>query len=168
VALDMDAGDDEEARTAMRDEMVTRAKLDAAFPSWATAMPSKRPKPLPLAVIERLTCCLEDIAMRAIAADALKLARLRIKDAFSPTVDGEYLGWGAVLSWREDDLTVRVYDDLVQLAYQSEFCDRIGELAMSLDAPQAMRSWQRSMRQRFKAIRLIDRLIHRLAGANWQ
>ena len=106
--------------------------------------------------------------MRAIAADALSLARLRIKDAFSPAVDGEFVGWGAVLSWREDDLTVRVYDDLVQLAYQSEFCDRIGELDMALDAPQAMRSWQRAMRLRFKAIRLIDRLIHLLAGGNWQ
>jgi PRTRC genetic system protein F len=165
AALDMDAGDDEDAREAMRDEMVTRQKLDEAFPSWATATQCK---PLPLTVVERLTGSLHDLAMREVAADALTLARLRIKDAFSPDVDGEYLGWGAVLSWCKDDLTVRVYDDLVQLAYQSEFCDRIGELEISLDAPQAMRSWQRAMRLRFKAIRLIDRLIHRLFAGNWQ
>ena len=168
AALDMEAGDDEEAREAMREAMVTRRKLDAAFPTWATATPSNRPKPLTLAVIGQVASSSDDPAMRAIAADALNLARLRIKDAFSPAVDGEFLGWGAVLSWREDDLTVRVYDDLVQLAYQSEFCDRIGELDMALDAPQAMRSWQRAMRLRFKAIRLIDRLIYLLAEGNWQ
>lgn len=168
AALDMEAGDDEEAREAMRDEMVTRCKLDEAFPSWATAMPSKRPKPLTLAVIGQVASSSDDPAIRAIAADALNLARLRIKDVFSPAVEGEFLGWGAVLSWREDDLTVRVYDDLVQLAYQGEFCDRIGELDIVLDAPQAMRSWQRAMRLRFKAIRLIDRLILLLAEGDWQ
>ncbi|MCU6435236.1 PRTRC system protein F [Undibacterium sp. Jales W-56] len=168
AALDMEAGDDVEAREAMRDEMVTRRKLDEAFPAWSTAIPTKQSKSLPLAAIERLSGNLHDSVMRDIAANALGLARMRIKDAFSPAVEGEFLGWGAVLSWREDDLTVRVYDDLVQLAYQSEFCDRIGEIDMALDAPQAMCSWQRAMRQRFKAIRLIDRLIHLLAGGNWQ
>ena len=160
VALDMECGDDPEARAAMRDDMVTRQKLDEAFPLWATSTPHKR---LSVAAFERLTSGLDDPVMRDIAADALTLFRLRIKDEFRPDVDGEYLGWGAVLSWREDDLTVRIYDDLLHMAHQGEFCDRMGVLEIALDAPQAMRAWQRAMRLRFKAIRLIDRLIHRLS-----
>ena len=160
VALDMECGDDPEARAAMRDDMVTRQKLDEAFPLWATSTPHKR---LSVAAFERLTSGLDDPVMRDIAADALTLSRLRIKDEFRPDVDGEYLGWGAVLSWREDDLTVRIYDDLLHMAHQGEFCDRMGVLEIALDAPQAMRAWQRAMRLRFKAIRLIDRLIHRLS-----
>jgi len=160
VALDMDCGDDLEARAAMRADMVTRQKMDEAFPAWATAVTRKPP---PFAAIERMADFARSGKTRDIMADALALARLRIKEAFSPEVDGEYLGWGAVLSWREDDLTVRVYDDLTQMAYQGEYCDRIGELEISLDAPQAMRAWQRAMRPRFKAMRLIDSLIHRLS-----
>jgi PRTRC genetic system protein F len=164
VALDMECGDNEEERATMREEMVTRQKLDAAFPAWAVTFPRK-PR-LSRAAFTRLAQDLPDPVARDIAADALALARLRIEDAFRPDVDGEYIGFGAVLSWREDDLTVRIYDDLLQLAHQSEFCDRMGELEIDLDAPQAMRAWQRDMRVRFKAIRLIDRLIDRLSKEN--
>ena len=79
-------------------------------------------------------------------------------------IDGEYVGFGAVLSWREDDVTVRIYDDLLNLAHQAEFCDRIGELQMPLNEPQRMADWQQAMRTRFKAIGLIDRLIHQLSA----
>ena len=163
VALDMDCGEDEAARAAMRDELVTRQKLDEAFPQWAISMPRKG---MPVAALIRLADGLRDPAMRDIAADALALSRLRIEDKFRPDVEGEYLGWGAVLSWREDDLTVRIYDDLVQMAHQGEFCDRMGELEIAIDAPQEMRAWQQAMRVRFKAIRLIDSLIHRLSAAH--
>lgn len=160
TALDMECGDDEDARTAMREDMVTRQKLAVAFPPWCME-PARRP--VPVAAVERFAQEVHAPALRDTAAYALALARLHIKDAFSPEVEGEYIGWGAVLSWREDDLSVRIYDDLLQLAHQSEFCDRIGEIDIALDAPQAMRAWQRAMRLRFKAIGLIDRLIHVLS-----
>lgn len=163
VALDMECGDDEEARATMREEMVTRCKLDDAFPAWALGTARKG---LSLASFTRMARDLSDPVARGIAAAALALARLRIEDEFRPDVDGEYVGYGAVLSWREDDLTVRIYDDLLQLAHQSEFCDLMGELRIDLDAPQVMRSWQRRMRVRFNAIRLIDTLIDRLSGGN--
>ncbi len=158
--LCMECDEDEEAKAAMREEMVTRQKLEEAFPQWAMAA---RCKPLPVAAIARMADGLCDPVMRDAVADALTLARLRIKDAFGPEVEGEYLGWGAVLSWSEDDIAVRIYDDLLRMAHEGDFCDRIGELKIALDAPQGMRAWQRAMRQRFKAIRLIDRLIHALA-----
>ncbi len=164
VALDMECGDNAQERATMREEMVTKQKLDAAFPAWAVATPRKHR--LSRAVLTRLAQDLPDPVARDIATDVLTLAKLRIEDAFRPDIDGEYLGYGAVLSWREDDLTVRIYDDLLQLAHQSEFCDRMGELEIDLDTPQAMRAWQRDMRVRFKAIRLIDRLIDRLSAGN--
>lgn len=162
-ALDMECGDDEEARAAMREEMVTRAKLDAAFPVWAMTHPCKR---LSLAAFERIAEELSHHPARDIGRDALALAQLRINDAYRPEIDGEFIGFGAVLSWREDDLTVRIYDDLLQFAYQAEFCDLMGELEIELDKPQAMRVWQRDMRARFKAIRLIDGLIYKLSEGN--
>ena len=49
--------------------------------------------------------------------------------------------------------------------YRSEArSDRIGELQMPLNEPQRMADWQQAMRTRFKAMGLIDRLIHQLSG----
>lgn len=163
AALDMECGEDEQARAAMRADMVTREKLEAAFPAWALTYPGKQ---LSLLAFQRMTEELSHHRARDIGRDALALARLRITDAYRPEIDGEFIGFGAVLSWREDDLTVRIYDDLLQLAYQSEFCDLMGELEIELDKAHAMRAWQRDMRARFKAIRLIDSLIYKLSEGN--
>lgn len=87
----------------MREEMVTKHKLDAAFPAWAVATP-REPR-LSRGALTRLAQDLPDPVARDIATDVLALAKLRIKDEFRPDLDGEYLVYGAVLSWREDDLT---------------------------------------------------------------
>ena len=71
-----------------------------------------------------------------------------------------------MLWWREDDLTVRIYDDLLQMAYQAEFCDLIGEAEFDLGTPQAFGAWQRDMRTRFNAIKLIDGLIYKLSDGS--
>ena len=39
IALDMHCGEDEEARAAMREEMVSKATLGAAYPAWARCWP---------------------------------------------------------------------------------------------------------------------------------
>jgi PRTRC genetic system protein F len=159
----MECGNDEKARAAMREEMITRQKLADAYPEWALTPPVKWSQ-------TELRNTLEALANRHpagnIAADALALSRMRIKDRYRPEIDGEFIGFGAVLSWREDDLTVRIYDDLLQFAYQAEFCDLIGEVEFNLDEPQTLRSWQRDMRARFQAIRLIDGLIYKLSERN--
>ncbi|MES2264284.1 MAG: PRTRC system protein F [Pseudomonadota bacterium] len=159
--LAMECDDDEDEKAVMRAEMVTRQSFDDTFPRWALEDPCQW---LPVAAIEWMADGLPDQGVRDIVADVLALARLRIREAFSPEVEGEYLGWGAVLSWREDDISGRIYDDLTRMAYESDYCDRIGELVLALDEPQAMRRWRRAMRPRFEGIRLIDRLIHRLAA----
>ena len=87
-------------------------------------------------------------------------------DEYRPEIDGEFIGFGAVLSWRADDLTVRVYDDLINNAHQGEFCDVMGDVFFDLKEPRAMGAWQRKMHSRFDAIRLIDALIWRLSEAN--
>ena len=169
TALDMQCGDDEDAREAARAEMVSRDVLDDAFPAWARTWPGRRMKnspPQPWATIDlrRAATQLADSRQRAIVGDAIALARLRIADDFRCDCDGEFVGFGAVLSWTEGDLTTRVFDDLMQHAQEGECCDRMGEHRMALSAPAAMTQWQRAMRPRFKAIALIDRLIGRLSG----
>lgn len=173
AALDMMCEDDNEAdREAMRDEMVTRAMLDAAYPEWARrwlARPEKGRRrrkgdtSLRLCDLRRAAKTLTDPAMRAIATDALALSRLALDDSFLPDADGEFIGFGAVLSWDEADITTRIYDDLLNLAHQSEFCDRMGEAVVPLDDPGALTACFVRLGLRFEAIALIDRLIHALS-----
>lgn len=100
-------------------------------------------------------------------ADLLRLDRLKVPDDCRPDIDGEFIGFAAVLSWREDDLTVRIFDDGVNLASQSEYCDIAGERMVSLAAPEEMTAWLQGMRRRLRVMALVDRLIWRLAQADW-
>ena len=162
-ALEEACADDEEARAAMREEMVTKASMTEAFPAWALAW---HPGALDASALAQIAEHGSDEFTKDIAALLTKLARLRIKDDCRPEIDGEFIGFGAVLSWRADDLTVRVYDDLINNAHQGEFCDVMGDVFFDLKEPRAMGGWQRRMRSRFEAIRLIDALIWRLSEAN--
>jgi PRTRC genetic system protein F len=164
IALDMQCGEDDEARAVMREEMVTRATLEAAYPEWARRWPHTDRRQGRTPSLRGAARTLKDLKAQQIAADALALSRLRFEDQFRPDIEGEYIGFGAVLSWHESDVTVRIYDDLLNMAHQAECCDRIGELQIALDAPQSMGAWQKAMRTRFKAIGLIDRLIHQLSA----
>lgn len=176
AALDMMCEDGDEAdREAMREEMVTRRMLDAAYPEWARrwqhrpakgerrrkGAPVWRPCSLPQAVKT-----LADPRLRQIVADALALSRLTLTDDFKPDIEGEYIGFGAVLSWDEGDVTTRIYDDLLNLAHQAEFCDRMGEVLIPLNDPGALGAWFQRMGQCFEAIGLIDRLIHGLSAGD--
>lgn len=173
AALDMMCeGGDEADREAMREEMVTRRVLDDAYPEWARrwlARPGKgvrRPKGVPAwrpCNLRHAVRTLADPGQRQIAADALALSRLTLTDDFRPDIEGEYIGFGAVLSWDDGDVTTRIYDDLLQMAHQAEFCDRMGETTIPLDDPGALTAWFHRMGQRFEAIGLIDRLIHALS-----
>ncbi|MFT4192097.1 MAG: PRTRC system protein F [Comamonas sp.] len=165
VALDMNCGDDEEEREAMRRDMLTRAELDEAYPEWARPWMGRTVKKRSGGCsLRRAAKTLTDPGLRQIAADALSLSRLQCDDRFRPEIEGEYIGFGAVLAWKEGDLTTRIYDDLLQLAHEGEFCDRMGEFTIALDDPGAFGAWRRAMRPRFQAIGLIDRLIHQLAA----
>jgi len=162
LALEEACPNDEEARAAMREEMVTKASMTEAFPVWALAW---RPGALYASALAQIAARGSDEFARDVAALLTKLAGLKIKDDCRPEIDGEFIGFGAVLSWRADDLTVRVYDDLINMAHQGEFCDVMGDVFIGLNEPHAMGAWQRKMRSRFAAIRLIDALIWRLAEA---
>lgn len=154
---------DEEDRADMREQMITRKMLDEAFPAWAQQWRGHAPRP----GLQRLARHVADPRQQAIVADALALSRLRIKDDLRPEADGEFVGWGAVLSWREDDLSVRVFDDLLNMAHESEYFEEIGVIGLPLDAPQVMADWRKAMGARCRAIGLIDRLIHALSAGDW-
>lgn len=169
TALDMQCGEDEAERETVRAEMVTRDLFDDSFPAWATTWPARAtreggPAAWQTIDLRRALPLVKDPRRRSIVANAIALARLRIEDAFRCDADGEFVGFGAVLSWSESDLTTRVFDDLMQQAHEAECYDRMGEVRMALNTPGAMTKWQAAMRPRFKAIALIDRLIAGLSG----
>jgi PRTRC genetic system protein F len=164
AALDLECGDDEPLRETMRNEMVTRALLNQSYPEWARQGMGRSAKKRPdECSLRRAAQTIADPRLRQIVTDALALSRLRLDDVFTPDIEGEYIGFGAVLSWEAGDVTTRIYDDLLQLAHQSECCDRMGELCIPLNDPGALDAWLRAMRPRFKAIGLIDRLIRQLS-----
>ena len=149
--------------------MLFRSLLDDAFPAWARTWPERTasgdaPAGWKAIDLRRAITTVTDPGQRRIVADAIALARLRIEDAFRCDADGEFVGFGAVLSWAESDLTTRIFDDLMQQAHEAECYDRMGEVRMALNTPSAMAKWQSAMRPRFKAIALIDRLIAGLSG----
>lgn len=172
AALDMMCEDSDDAdREAMREEMVTRRMLDDAYPEWArrwlvqpdkSADGQQRTPVWRPCSLRRAATALTDPRQRQIAVDALALSRLTLTDDFHPDIEGEYIGFGAVLSWEEGDVTTRIYDDLLNLAHQSDYCDRMGEVLIPLDDPGALQAWFLRMGQRFEAIALIDRLINAL------
>ncbi len=176
VVLDMLCDDSPDAdREALRADMVTRRMLEATYPTWARCRPVRRHRGARPSVananayvwrpcsLRRAARTLADPALRQIAADAWALSRLPLDDSFKPECDGDYIGYGGVLSWRAGDLTTRIYDDLLNQAHQAEFCDRMGEQVVALDDPCALGAWFSRMGLRFQAIGLIDRLIHGLS-----
>jgi len=170
IALDMNCGDDEEAREAMREEMVSKATLEAAYPAWARRWPRGMELPQCARILRRAVKRLGkpgDMTAKALAEDALALVSLDLDDSFRPDIDGEFVGFGAVLSWTEGDVTTRIYDDLLNLAHQGEYSETMGEVRVPLDDPGAFAAWQWAMADRFEAIRRIDALIHRLSAGDW-
>ncbi|MDR2032807.1 MAG: PRTRC system protein F [Azoarcus sp.] len=164
AALEMAFDEEDEAeREAMRREMVTSALLKSSSPAWALDRPRHLDLPYCARQLRRALKTLTDPVARRIAGGALALSQLRFEHDFLPDPDGEFIAFGGVLTWREDDVTVRIYDDLIDMAHQSEFCDRIGEIRLELSDPAALGTWQRDMRVPFQAIGLIDRLIHDLS-----
>lgn len=164
TALDMNCGDDEEEREAMRAHMVSKASLDEAYPAWARQWPRGLELPLCARLLRRAAKRLRDPEHKAIAADALALCALDVDDTFRPEVDGEFIGFGGVLSWTPGDVTCEVYENLHNLAYEGEHCAHMGEIEVPLDDPGKLWVWQRAMGSRIEAIQLIDRLIYRLAA----
>lgn len=164
MALDEQCGSDLAERAEMREQMVTRQMLECSFPSWACNFTPRRRAGLGL---RKMADGVGDARLRTITGDALALSRMRFKDEFRPDIDGEFIAWGAVLSWREDDVVVRIYDDLIHMAQQGEFCDRMGQIELPLNQPALFSTWREAMRMRFHAIGLIDRLIHALSAGDW-
>ena len=149
--------DTPEEREAMRADMVTRALLADAFPAWALEPPSL-PDAHSLLLRSRAGTGLPPAMRRAVEL-AAELARLPARREFAPDVEGLFIGFGAVLCWRPDDLAMRISDDLAHYAWQDSYVDYAGETTFPLCDPAAMRSWRRQIRPVLRAIALFDALI---------
>ena len=170
TALDENCADDPGERAAMQQQMVTRAKIDAAFPAWATTWAGKR-KRIARRELRQIAVSARGVRVREVAYVTLALDRLDLDDSFLPDMDGAFLGYGPVLSWTPDDITVRVFDDYANDAAQGEFFDWIGEFSFDVNAvrdSQALRHWMAAMTARLDGVRLLDTLIHELSTGDWR
>lgn len=156
LALDEDCGDDQSARDAMRQDMITRADIAAAFPAWA--LDYKRPR-LATQELSRIAATYACPYVQRAAALAAALDGTRTTAQYCVEEDGPFIGFGAVLCWREGDLSVQISDDYAQLAWQGDYCDEIGKVAFSLSDPAAMRRWMRRVKPNLSAIKLLDDLL---------
>ncbi len=163
----------DEERRDLAEEMITRAKLDAAFPNWATDFASKRPN-LKVHQLRRLKRGALPPRERDVIDNvlALKTARARLLAAratadFDAQEDGWFTGHAALLAWNEDDLSMRLYDDYCNYASESESRDTIGLHPLDLDICASLHQWGSAMKHHFECIRLLDRLIGLLSDGDW-
>lgn len=167
VALDEMCGHDEAEREAMRDGMVTRKMVDEAFPSWSTTWPKRRKK-VSLRVLATVAESARSVKARRVADLVLALRRLRLKDECRPQGEDWFIGYGPVLTWRDDDLTTRIFDDFCNDACQSETVDWCGEHRFDLLDASSVKTWMALMKPRLKGIRLLDNLIFELSAGDWR
>jgi PRTRC genetic system protein F len=169
MAVEEHCGEDQEAREAMLDTMVTRATVSAAFPAWAIKHGNDR-KALGIRRVRRIAEAAVSAKVRRVAQATLALRELALDRRFVPEVEGDFTGHVAILTWaREphDDLLLRIYDDFNELACQAEHYDWCGEQQFDLGKPEQFAEWATAMQPRFEAIRLLDTLIHELATGDW-
>jgi PRTRC genetic system protein F len=156
LALGEDCGDDQAARDAMARDMITRADIAAAFPAWA--LDYNRPR-LPAQELSHIAANHACPFVRKAATLASSLDGTRTTAQYCVEEDGPFIGFGAVLCWREGDLAVQISDDYANLAWQSEYCDEIGKAAFALNDAAAMRRWMRNIKPNLTAIGLLDALL---------
>ena len=141
----------------MRAEMVTRNAIQEAFPLWALTPPSLSSARALLARMASSGDWPEGV-QRTVAL-AAELASLPSRADYAPDAEGLFVGFGAVLCWRPEDLAMRISDDLAQYAWQDEYVDHSGEVRFSLDDPAQMRRWLRRMRPLLRGVAILDQLI---------
>lgn len=156
LALDEDCGDDQAARDAMAQDMITRADITAAFPAWA--LDYNRPR-LSAQELSRIAANHSCNFVRKAAKLASDLDRTRTTAQYCVEEDGPFIGFGAVLCWREGDLAVQISDDYANLAWQGEYCDEIGKAVFLINDAAAMRHWMRKVRPNLAAIGQLDALL---------
>lgn len=165
--LDERCGDDEAARSEMREEMVTREKVDEAFPAWALKW-TGRSKAVSERALRRVATAACSARVRGVADDTLALLRLELDDRFRPEFEGCFAGYGALLMWHEGDIAARIFDDYMNDAMQGDAYDTVGEFTFGLDDAQAVREWRDALELRFEGMRRLDSLIHALSTGNWR
>lgn len=156
LALD-EMCDTPDERESMRAEMVTLEAMREAFPPWALTPPSLSSA---CALLDRTASSGNGPAaiQRAVAL-AAELVRLPSRAEYSPDAEGLFIGFGAVLCWRPEDLAMRISDDLAQYAWQDEYVDHSGEATFLMDDPTQMRRWLRRMRPLLRGVAILDELI---------
>jgi PRTRC genetic system protein F len=155
--------EDDEDREQMLKDMVTKATIVAAFPPWVTAKGGKTLRDRALRELEKQTC---DPFVRDVVATVRRIAKLKV-ERFPLDIEGEFIDFSAVACWREDDIVLRVADDLINMAQQSEYCEISGELTFAIDAPETLAAWLESMKTFFASAAAVDHLLWLVSKADY-
>lgn len=64
-------------------------------------------------------------------------------------------------------MVLRVADDLINMAHQSEYCDISGEVAFALDEQDTFVEWLGSMKAFFASAAAVDHLLWLVSEADY-
>lgn len=160
-----DYGLDAEEAELMRESCIDRSDILERTPPWV--------------FLFRSDDALKDRALRHIAkhsadplANAVANALLAMRAVPEPYPylrearenEGEFVGFGAVLRWSEEDLTPTVLEALWEQAQNSgEGFESCGFHVQAIDDVDALRQWISNLTTMFRTLRLLDELIALLA-----
>jgi PRTRC genetic system protein F len=176
--------DDEEDREARQRDIISKEKVNAAFPAWVR----DRPRPLSHGAPRKLACVPGKIGQVARVLRRMRRVQRRIvrqdrscsvhqhrlewnEDDPDGRDDGVFLGHGMVLAWTAEgtegngrDLLLRVYDDIYELGMNGGCHDWLGRVRFDLGEPQQLRHWLDRMGLELRMVGLLDQLLDLLDG----
>jgi PRTRC genetic system protein F len=150
-------------RADIMGNMVTRKMVDEAFPAWAVG---KKAQVLGDKTLKALAAASDGYICDVVLC-VRRLRKLKVPQ-WTLEMDGEFIDFSAVACWRDDDIVLRVADDLVNMAHQSEYCEISGEEVFALDAPDTLAAWLKSMQSFFAATATVDHLLWLVTKADYR
>ena len=161
-AIAMSCQTEDEARD-MAASMVTREMVEAAYPAWALRR-GKRMREISTRTLRGGLRMVRDRRARAVIEDVIALRGIPLPKRDWRDREGDFAGFAGALTWGEkDQLSFRVVDDYEQMMGESgEYFEDCGRVFIDPAHDGALSGWIESMKPWFKAVRLIDSLLHKL------
>jgi PRTRC genetic system protein F len=152
---------DTEEAVQMRESCIDRADILERTPQWVFSV--RDANILKDRTLKRIARRSADPLCKAVASAILALRAAPepyhyLRDAMEN--EGEFVGFGAVLRWRADDLTPTVLDGLWEQAQNSgEGFESCGFHAQAIDDVDALRQWITNLTAMFRVLKELDQLI---------
>lgn len=152
-------------RTDLLADMVRRADFARRYPAWAAELPVTSLGAAQWRALQRMDGRTGRCA--ALVPQVLALTRQLARwDGAHPQwrdnlveEDGMFFGYGGLLLWPEDDVTVRLYDMEQHYAMEGDCYDWTTRHAFALDQPALLGQWLARLRLQIELLRALDALL---------